>query len=80
MRGLYHLVSRSVPNLPIENIGISDQMFNSYLYEDDNTSSILSAYEQQRKIQKDIERDITQSIQQMLGSMINWHPLQQIEI
>ncbi|KGA98254.1 flagellar M-ring protein FliF [Alkalihalobacillus alcalophilus ATCC 27647 = CGMCC 1.3604] len=70
VRALYHLVSRSVPNLPIENIGISDQMFNSYFYEDENSSSVLAAFEQQRKIQKDIELDITQSLQQMLGTIV----------
>ncbi|WP_413381625.1 flagellar basal-body MS-ring/collar protein FliF [Alkalihalobacillus sp. 1P02AB] len=70
VRALYHLASRSVPNLPIENIGISDQMFNSYFYEDENSSSVLAAFEQQRKIQKDIEQDITQSLQQMLGTIV----------
>ncbi|GAF63717.1 flagellar basal-body MS-ring/collar protein FliF [Alkalihalobacillus trypoxylicola] len=70
VRALYHLASKSVPNLPIENIGISDQMFNSYLYDDENSSTTLTTFEQQRKIQKEIEQDITRGLQQMLGTMV----------
>ncbi len=71
VKALYHLVSKSVPNLPIENIVISDQMFNDYVYEDENsTDSTLSVYEQQRAIQRDIERDLTRNLQQMLGTVV----------
>lgn len=71
VKALFHLVSKSVPNLPIENIVISDQMFNDYLYENGNTfDSTLSVYEQQRAIQRDIERDLTRNLQQMLGTVV----------
>ncbi|MFC0558608.1 flagellar basal-body MS-ring/collar protein FliF [Halalkalibacter alkalisediminis] len=71
VKALFHLVSKSVPNLPIENIVISDQMFNDYLYDNGNTGdSTLSVYEQQRAIQRDIERDLTRNLQQMLGTVV----------
>ncbi|WP_088105090.1 flagellar basal-body MS-ring/collar protein FliF [Halalkalibacter urbisdiaboli] len=71
VKALYHLVSKSVPNLPIENIVIMNQMFEDYRYEDENQStSTLSAFEQQRSIQREIERDLTRNIQQMLGTVV----------
>ncbi|TSB46407.1 flagellar basal-body MS-ring/collar protein FliF [Alkalicoccobacillus porphyridii] len=71
VRGLYHLISKSVPNLPIDNIVISDQNFNSYSFENaSNGDSTLAAFEQQRSIQREIEQDLTRNLQQMLGTMI----------
>ncbi|MBP3952040.1 flagellar basal-body MS-ring/collar protein FliF [Bacillus suaedae] len=71
VKALYHLVSKSVPNLPIENIVISDQMFNDYVYGDNaNANSSLTVFEQQRAIQTEIERDLTRNLQQMLGTMV----------
>lgn len=71
VKGLYHLISKSVPNLPIENIVISDQNFNSYGYDAGSAGdSTLAAFEQQRGIQKEIEQDMTRNLQQMLGTMI----------
>ncbi|WP_100404485.1 flagellar basal-body MS-ring/collar protein FliF [Bacillus solitudinis] len=72
VKALYHLVSKSVPNLPIDNIVIMNQMFEDYLYEsEDNAStSTLTAFEQQRSIQREIERDLTKNVQQMLGTMV----------
>lgn len=71
VQALFHLVSKSVPNLPIHNIVISDQMFNDYVYEDeDNSDSTLSVYEQQRAIKREIEQDLARNIQQMLGTVI----------
>ncbi len=70
VKTMFHLVSKSVPNLPIENIGISDQMFNDYTYENSGADSALSAFEEQRAIQREIERDLTRNLQQMLGTMV----------
>lgn len=71
VKALYHLIAKSVPNLPIENIVISDQMFNDYVYDNENNAnSTLSVYEQQRAIQRDIERDLTRNLQQMLGTVV----------
>ncbi|TMW73211.1 flagellar basal-body MS-ring/collar protein FliF [Alteribacter natronophilus] len=71
VRALYHLVSRSVPDLPEENIVMMDQMSRYYEYEDTaNSNTALSAYEQQRQIRQDVERDIQRQLQQMLGTMM----------
>lgn len=71
VRGLYYLVSRSIPNLPIENIVIRDQNLEYYEYKDEQeVDSTLAVYEQQRSIKKDIERDIQRQLQQMLGMMM----------
>ncbi|WP_059172711.1 flagellar basal-body MS-ring/collar protein FliF [Bacillus sp. FJAT-27445] len=66
---LYHLVSKSVPNLPKENIVMTDQDGRGLNVQDESTK-VLDNYEMQRKIQKDIESDIQSSLQQMLGTII----------
>ncbi|HHU19347.1 MAG TPA: flagellar M-ring protein FliF [Bacilli bacterium] len=70
INALYHLVSKSVPNLPVENIGIIDQNFNHYDLEDDGQFSSGNVYASQQAIKKDIERDIQRRVQQMLSIMI----------
>ncbi|MFC7392547.1 flagellar basal-body MS-ring/collar protein FliF [Scopulibacillus cellulosilyticus] len=70
VQGLYHLVSKSVPNLPEDNIVIMDQFFNYYDKKSSDSSSALSAYQQQREIKNDIEKDIREQVQQMLGMMM----------
>lgn len=71
IRALYHLISKSVPKLPIENIVIMNQMFEYLELKDENIlNSTLSVYEQQRTIQRDIERDIQRQVQQMLGTLV----------
>ncbi|SDN27913.1 flagellar basal-body MS-ring/collar protein FliF [Alkalicoccus daliensis] len=71
VRSLYHLVAQSVPNLTTENIVITDQMSRYLEFEDSNSiGGTLSAYEQNRAIQKDIEKDIQRDLQQMLGTMM----------
>ncbi|MDR7072137.1 flagellar basal-body MS-ring/collar protein FliF [Fictibacillus barbaricus] len=71
VKALYHLVSKSVPNLPVENIVITDQYFNYY---DLNNSSTVSGagskYEEQRQIKQDVERDLQRRVQQMLGTIM----------
>lgn len=71
VQSLYHLVAKSVPNLPVENIVIMDEMFNYFEpVEDDPFHSSLSAYEQQQEVKRDIEENLQQRIQRMLGMMI----------
>ncbi|WLD95150.1 flagellar basal-body MS-ring/collar protein FliF [Alkalihalobacillus sp. AL-G] len=71
VKALYHLVSKSVPSLPIDNIVIMDQYFNYFdLNNSNESSSTLSAYEQQRAIQQDIEKDLRRDIQKMLGTIM----------
>ena len=66
---LYHLVSKSVPNLPKENIVITDQAGQGLNLPSESTGA-LDNYDQQREIQKEIESDIQQDLQQMLGTII----------
>jgi len=71
VEGLYHLVSKSVPNLPEDNIVIMDQYFNYYDKNSSNNSdSTLSVYQQQQQVKNDIEKDIRNHVQQMLGMMM----------
>ncbi|MGB3261795.1 flagellar basal-body MS-ring/collar protein FliF [Paenisporosarcina sp.] len=68
INGLYHLISKSVPNLPPDQIVIMDQ--NGLVFEvqeENQTDTTLSVYQQQREIKKDIEQDIQRELQQMLG-------------
>jgi flagellar M-ring protein FliF len=66
---LYHLVGKSIPNLPKENIMITDQA-GQWLEDPQDSTSTLTGYEQQRQIQRDIEADIQKSLRQMLGTII----------
>ncbi len=71
VKALYHLVSKSVPSLPIDNIVIMDQYFNYFdLKASSDTSTTLSTYEQQRSIQEDIEKDLQRDIQRVLGTIM----------
>ncbi|WP_158737689.1 flagellar basal-body MS-ring/collar protein FliF [Alteribacillus sp. YIM 98480] len=71
VKALYHLVSKSVPNLSVDNIVIMNERFEHFDYENqDSSNSTLNAYEEQRSIQDDIEKDIQSQIQQMLGTIM----------
>jgi flagellar M-ring protein FliF len=68
INGLYHLISKSVPNLPPEQIVIMDQNGQVFeILEENQVDTTLSVYQQQREIKKDIEQDIQRELQQMLG-------------
>lgn len=66
---LYHLVGKSIPNLPKENIMITDQA-GQWLEDPQESNNTLTGFEQQRQIQRDIEADIQKSLKQMLGTII----------
>ncbi|WP_404335970.1 flagellar basal-body MS-ring/collar protein FliF [Planococcus rifietoensis] len=71
INGLYHLVSKSVPNLPMEQIVIMDQ--NGQVFELQDTGALdtnLTVYQQNREIQQGIEQDIQRELQQMLGLLL----------
>lgn len=71
VQGLYHLVSKSVPNLPESNIVIMDQYYNYYDLKDSNSgNSTLSAYDQQQQIIHNFENGIQQKVTQMLTTMM----------
>lgn len=69
IRALYHLVSKSVPNLPTENIVIMNQYFEYYDLENSNNFS-GNAYASQNAIKQQIERDIQKEVQNMLGLLM----------
>ena len=73
IKSLYFLASKSIPNLPQENIVITDQYGQLLTIDDsddDSTFVGVGSYENQRKIKQKVEADIQRSIQQMLGTML----------
>lgn len=70
IQSLYHLVSKSVPNLPVENIVIRNQFLE---YFDLNQSEYAdNGITQQMQIKKEIERDIQRQVQNMLGTLMGF--------
>lgn len=71
VNGLYHLISKSVPSLPSDQIVIMDQNGQTFTMEDETPAdTALSVYQQQRDIKQDIEKDIQKELQQMLGLLL----------
>jgi len=71
INGLYHLISKSIHNLPMEQIVIMDQNGQTFDMRDEEPSdTTLSVYQEQREIRKDIEQDIQRELQQMLGLIL----------
>ncbi|MDD9147067.1 flagellar basal-body MS-ring/collar protein FliF [Sporolactobacillus sp. CQH2019] len=71
INGLYHLVSKSVPNLPENNIVIMDQYYNYYDPKSNSGgNSTLSTYNQQQQIVHDIENNFQRRVTQMLTLMM----------
>ena len=66
---LYRLVSKSVPNLPTDNIVIMNQNF-EYFDLKDEKNSIGTEFASQQEIKKEIERDIQRQVQNMLGTLM----------
>ncbi|WP_226034950.1 flagellar basal-body MS-ring/collar protein FliF [Aquibacillus saliphilus] len=66
---LHHLVSKTVPNLPTDNIVIMNQNFEYFDLENSNSFS-GDTYTSQQNVKKDIERDIQRRVQQMIGMMV----------
>jgi len=69
INSLYHLISKSVPNLPTDNIVIMNQDFEYYDLKSKN-SSFGSDFVSQNEIKKEIERDIQRQVQNMLGTIM----------
>lgn len=69
---IYNLVSHSIPNLPVENITISDQ--NGELFPSSKTNGALDSAatlaSQQFQIKKQFESDIQKNVHLMLGTMM----------
>lgn len=70
IKGLYQLVSKSVPNLPTDNIVIMNQYFEYFDLNNQNNSSNGSVFAEQNNIKKQIERDIQRQVQTMLGTLM----------
>lgn len=69
IEALYRLVSKSVPNLPTDNIVMMNQNF-EYFDLKDNQNSIGTEFVSQQQIKKEIERDIQRQVQNMLGTLM----------
>ena len=72
IRALYTLVSKSIPNLPMDNIVIMDQNFEYYDFNQGANSTYGSQFEAQYAIKKEIERDIERQVQSLLGSIMGF--------
>lgn len=66
---LYQLVSKSVPNLPTDNIVIMNQNFEYFDLKNENNLS-GSIFANQQEVKKEVERDIQRQVQSMLGTLI----------
>ena len=70
INALYHLVSKSVPNLSTNNIVMMNQFFEYFDPKNENNFSAGSSFATQQEIKQEIERDIQLQVQQMLGTMM----------
>ncbi|MBU8877828.1 flagellar M-ring protein FliF [Bacillus sp. FJAT-29790] len=69
IQALYHLVSKSIPNLPTDNIVITNQFF-EYFDLKNNNSSPGASFAAQHEIKKQIERDVQRQVQGMLRTLM----------
>jgi flagellar M-ring protein FliF len=67
---LYHLVSKSIPNLPTDNIVITNQNFEYIDLPNQKNNSTANTYDTQQEVRKNVEKDIQRQVQQLLGTMI----------
>ncbi|KAA9025879.1 flagellar basal-body MS-ring/collar protein FliF [Niallia endozanthoxylica] len=66
---LYQLVSKSVPNLPTDNIVIMNQNFEYFDLKNENNLS-GSIFANHQEVKKEIERDVQRQVQSMLGTLM----------
>lgn len=69
IQALYHLVSKSVPNLPTDNIVIMNQYFEYFDIKNEGSTNVDS-FASQNMIKKEIEKDIQRRVQSMLGTIM----------
>ncbi|WP_339198138.1 flagellar basal-body MS-ring/collar protein FliF [Solibacillus sp. FSL R5-0449] len=71
IKGLFNLVSMSIPNLPKENITIMNQYSEYYdLASAESGGNGIDSVTGQMEVKKTIERDLQRQVQQMLGTLI----------
>ena len=71
IKSLYHLVSKSIPNLPTDNIVIRNQ-FLEYFDLDNDQLTWRRIIQNKCKIKERIERDIQRQVQNMLGTLMGY--------
>lgn len=69
IRAMYNLVSKSLPNLAMEDIRISNQYLEDYDLID-NENQYGNNVTDQMTIKKTVERDLQREVQKMLGTMM----------
>lgn len=70
IKALYHLVSKSIPNLSTDNIVIMNQNFEYFDLKNENNFSAGNLIAEQLEVKREVERDIQRRVQQMLGTMM----------
>jgi flagellar M-ring protein FliF len=71
INGLYHLISKSVPDLPVDNIVIMNHNMQYLEMIDEGVlDTTLAVYQQQRQVRREIERDIQRELHQLLGTIM----------
>ncbi|MCM3704200.1 MULTISPECIES: flagellar basal-body MS-ring/collar protein FliF [Cytobacillus] len=70
IHALYHLVAKSIPSLPTDNIVITNQFFEYFDLKNKQNASPESTFAAQHEIKKDIERDVQRQVQNMLGTLM----------
>ncbi|MBN8199587.1 flagellar basal-body MS-ring/collar protein FliF [Bacillus sp. NTK034] len=70
IQALYHLAAKSIPNLPTDNIVITNQFFEYFDLKNKQNSSPESTFAAQHEIKKEIERDVQRQVQNMLGTLM----------
>lgn len=73
VNALYHLVSKSIPNLATDNIVIMNQNFEYFDLQNNQSSGSTFNASTQLELKKEIERDIQRQVQQMLGMMMGYN-------
>ncbi|MGL4520964.1 MAG: flagellar basal-body MS-ring/collar protein FliF [Bacilli bacterium] len=72
INGLYHLVSKSIPNLSTDNIVIRNQNLEYYDYIDKKNlgAGAGTTFEEQQSIRRSVEQDLQRRVEQMLGMLM----------
>ncbi|WP_462406911.1 flagellar basal-body MS-ring/collar protein FliF [Gracilibacillus sp. Marseille-QA3620] len=69
IQALYHLVAKSVTNLPVENIVIMNQYF-EYFDLNNSGNGTSDTFASQSGIKNEVEKDIQRQVQTMLGTIM----------
>ncbi|MBM7647134.1 flagellar M-ring protein FliF [Bacillus ectoiniformans] len=70
IKSLYHLVAKSIPQLPTDNIVIMNQNFEYFDLKSSENSLSGNSIVQQMDVKKQIERDLQRQVQNMLGTLM----------